>query len=111
MEIVEQPFARGADIGPAIGRGGELGIDVIEDSPRFIEPIEQREVTPLARRLGEPLRPGDGPGALGQVFDAEQLALDWPGTQVIPAVSGSCSGLGTKAGKFDWGDVSDLAKA
>jgi hypothetical protein len=111
MEIVEQPFAGGAHVGSAVGGGRELGIDVVQDFPRLVEPVEQREMTPLARRLGEPLRSGDGPGALGQVLGAEQLALNWPGAQVIPAVGGSCSGLGTKAGKFDWGDVSDLSKA
>jgi hypothetical protein len=71
MEVVEQPLARRADIGSPVGSNGQLGIDLFQDPPRLIQPVKQREMTPLPARFSQPLGCGNRAGTFGQVLGAE----------------------------------------
>jgi hypothetical protein len=81
--VVEQPFARGADVEPAVGAGGEPVVGVLQDGARAGEPGEERgPPSPPGGR--QPLAGGEVLRPLGEVLGPEQLAADRAGEEVLP---------------------------
>ena len=87
MEVVEQPFARGADVEITVGRGREACVGVVENPAGAVEPGEQGGVAPAAGATHEPLSGRDGAGAVAEVFGAQQLAADRTGKQLLAGVT------------------------
>ncbi len=95
--VVQQPLAGGADVGAAIGGGGELGVRVIQGAAGVVEPGEERRAPPVRRHLREPLPRGHVLGPLGQVLGAEQLAADRAGQQIVADVGARSESAGEGA--------------
>jgi len=84
--VVEQPFARRPDVDLGIRGGGQAPLRVVEDAAAAVEPCEQRGRPPAAARGGEPLDPRDRLRPLREAIDAEQVAADRPGEQVLTGI-------------------------
>ena len=94
VEVVEQPLARRADVDVAVGGGREPLVRIVEDAAGLVQPGEEPRAP--AGGLGRnPLLPRDGPGPLGEVLGAQQLAADRAGEQIVRGGGGS----GEEAGK------------
>jgi hypothetical protein len=109
VKIVQQPLAGGADVYAAVGSGGQLGVDRVQDFPGFVQANEQRCLSAPLPGILQPLSSRDGASPLVEMLDAEQLALDRSGTEMVPV--GRWGGvLGTAAaGQLDGRDGPDLA--
>ncbi|HVE79257.1 MAG TPA: hypothetical protein VNA89_10370, partial [Gemmatimonadaceae bacterium] len=88
VEVVEQPFACGADVGFPVRRGGETRVGTVQDPPGAIEAHEQRRAPPPPAGRGQALLARDGASALGEVLGAQQLAADWSREQLVRPVRG-----------------------
>ncbi|HEY7612140.1 MAG TPA: hypothetical protein VH764_04045 [Gemmatimonadales bacterium] len=88
MEIVQQPFAGGADVVAApLGRRQPV-VRVGEDAAGLIEAV-QEAVAGAGRTLDEPLRLGQRSRPLGQTLAAEQLAPDRAGEELVEPRTGA----------------------
>jgi hypothetical protein len=82
VEVVEQPFAGGADVDFAVRGRGQAIVRILEDPACLVQPDQQAR--PAARRLGDdPLGARERPRTVAQVFGAEQLAPDRAGEQLV----------------------------
>ncbi len=84
--VVQQPFARGADVGAAIGSGREPGVGRFQDLAGSVQPVEQRGAAAGALAAVQPLFRGERMGSLRQVLGAKQLTADGPGDEIFPWV-------------------------
>ena len=106
--VVQEPFARGADVLPRVGRLRQLVLRRGQDAAGLVQPGEQRRRAAGPAAAGQALATGDLAGPFDQMLEAEQVALNGTRDEFLSGIDAAGAETSEDLARTERSDGADL---